>query len=157
MEQTPAGAKRPVTVGPCEVGVAGPEAAPARSGRRRRLASEASRTGFGALASPEADHSVGVKRRVDGHDDQVVRLRLRDQHSVERVAMRARQPTCPLRIGYADRQLLEALLCNGQPDVDRCRTVRQLAEPVLRGDLPSAGRADDDGVRLVRERPVRGL
>ena len=32
MEQTTTGAQRPAAIVPCEVGVAGPEAAPARSG-----------------------------------------------------------------------------------------------------------------------------
>ena len=35
--QTTTGAQRPGAMVPCEVGVTGPEAAPVRSGRRRRL------------------------------------------------------------------------------------------------------------------------
>jgi len=55
-----------------------------------------------------------------------------------------------------DRQFRKSLTCDRACNVQgQRRGARQLAEPIFGGDLPGGGRADEDLVRLIDDRPAR--
>lgn len=66
--------------------------------------------------------------------------------------MRARER----RVRDGDRQWRKSLTGDRARDVERQRRgARQLAEPIFGRDLPGGGRADEDLIRLVDDRPAR--
>lgn len=83
--------------------------------------------------------------------------RLRNQHPVERVAKGTWQRAGARGVGNADGQLPEALAGDSARDVCRERPVnaRELAEPMLGGNLPGGGGADQDLVLFLGDRLTR--
>jgi hypothetical protein len=61
------------------------------------------------MALPNDPDAILPEHGVDGDERQILRLRLRNQHSVKRIAMWARQVSCALRVVDGDGQLGEAL------------------------------------------------
>ena len=76
---------------------------------------------------------IGLKRGVTSDDDRVQPPGLRDKHSVERIAMMGRQPTCLLGVLEPDGNSREAGRFNGSNDP--LRSV-QLSERPFDLDLP---------------------
>src|SRR6266852_2709664 len=78
----------------------GPIRAPLMSGMRL--------AGSGATL-PQAGDAVHVENVVVGDDRQVLDLRLRDEHAIERIAMITREPAGALRVEDRNIEALEAL------------------------------------------------
>ena len=83
---------------------------PHRSERRRPLPV--------ARASPEALYTVPVEHAVTRDENKVVQNCLRDQHSVEGVAVQLRQRPCAGAVLHGNREFLEALVGDVPGDVE---------------------------------------
>ena len=90
---------------------------------------------------------VAVEGGVVGDEDEVAGEGLGDEHAVEGVAMGTGEGTGAGGFGHRNRQFLEALggYCSGNVGGDGVG-VRQFADPMLGGDFPGRGGADELGV-----------
>ena len=86
---------------------------------------------------PEATDAVPVEESLYRDEDEVARKRLRDEYSVEGVAVRAGQSSGARGVFHGDWQFLEALACDAGGDVVRkFAGVREFPEPMFGRDLP---------------------
>lgn len=107
-----------------------------------------------AARLPEAPHAVAVEEGFVGDENEIARLRLGDEHAVERIAVVARQRAGPRGVSYGDRQFLKVLVCDRSGDVRRDLIgSRKFAKAVLGDDLPGRRRADEYDVRFVGNSP----
>lgn len=79
--------------------------------------------------------------------------RLRNQHPIERIAMRAGQGARNLSVQKADRKSRKSLIPDSLGEIgDDAGDTGQLSDAVLRRYLPRRCRADKDSVVLIRYR-----
>ena len=99
---------------------------------------------------PDAFHAVSVEELFDRYEGQVEGQCLGDQHPVERVAMWTGQPPGALTVVGCNRQFPKPLAPNAADHVQGDDLgSRESSETMLRGDLPSGRRADEDVIRCI--------
>lgn len=80
-------------------------------------------------------------------------MRLRDEHSIERIGVRAREASCALRVVEGDVEREEPLLGYLARECVRERSdLGELAQSVLGGDFPGGRGADDNLIRRIVNR-----
>lgn len=87
--------------------------------------------------SPDPGHAIAVEDRLVAHNRNVLQLRLGDEHTIERIAVPARQAAGPLSVEDRDIERGEPLTGYRTRDIlgDRQRA-RKLADARLGRDLP---------------------
>src|SRR3984957_1062390 len=106
----------------------------------------------GCAASPKKAWAERAKTFFIENENEIVKKGLRDQHTIERIAMRSRQCARRLSVTNGNRQAYEALaLDHSGQAADDCARCRQLPQPMPRRNLPHGGRADKDGIQLLAD------
>jgi hypothetical protein len=100
-------------------------------------------------ASPKTAHTIGVKHALIGNENEILDQRLRDQHAVERIAVRTRQRACGLPMSDRNRETHKPLAfhCLGNVVDDGARA-GELAQAMFGRDFPGRGGAEEDWVSL---------
>ena len=106
--------------------------------------------------SPKAANAVVIEKRFNRNEHQIVGQCLRDEHSVEGIAVRTWQGPGAHSVLYSDWQFLKVLssYCPGNVE-SQCLRVWEFAEPMFGGDFPSRRRADHYFVVLIPNRLPR--
>ena len=101
------------------------------------------------LDQPNRTHAVGSHLDVIGQQSDAFDRRLGNQKSVERIFVMIRQVCHTCSVLAVDEQFEIAVVEERAPEQVRVNTKVGPAERILDGDLPNAGGAEIQGIRLV--------
>jgi len=111
-----------------------------------------------AGAELDLSHRLSVfrKDRVGREEEAVLRSRLREEQSVERIFVQVRQGLDLGGMRRQDRERTESRRLDLSAEVDRRDAERALRKSVLDGDLPDGRRAVEALVRRIRHQGAGG-
>ena len=105
-----------------------------------------------ALHLPQPPHAVTVKHRIATHNWNTFGLRLRNQHTVKRIFMRAGKESRAQGVVNRNRKTLETFLRENVAEIGgQVGGHIQLAQTDFGGNFPRRGRADHNRIAAQRD------